>query len=174
MYGSVNGNDAFSVYRCVNMYMYMHMCAIRGIYVDIHVQVFYTRRPPAFCTVSLLHSQNNLLGKIDIGAHKPLGLQAPFVRFYIFHVYYFYHFCSLLKSFVHELYVTIIKIISLSFHCHFIVKNGSHFVQGGDELTVQNELLQNKSMDNVIHLYYVSKPWKFAVFQPSCITLFFR
>ena len=28
MHGSVNGNDAFSVYRCVNMYMYMQMCAI--------------------------------------------------------------------------------------------------------------------------------------------------
>ena len=35
MHGSVNDNDAFSVYRCVNMYM--HMCAIWGIYVDIHV-----------------------------------------------------------------------------------------------------------------------------------------
>ena len=37
MHGSVNGNDAFSVYRSVNMYMYMHMCAIWGIYVDINV-----------------------------------------------------------------------------------------------------------------------------------------
>ena len=107
--GNINGNDAFSMYRCLNMLMYMHMCAIRGIYVGIHVherKMFYTRRAPALCTVSVLHSPNNLLGIIDIGAHKPLWLQAPFARFYISHVYYFYHFCSLLKSFVHDLYVT--------------------------------------------------------------------
>ena len=28
MHGSINGNDAFSVYICVDMHMYMHMCAI--------------------------------------------------------------------------------------------------------------------------------------------------
>ena len=36
IHGSINGNDAFSMYRCVNMHMYMHMCAIRGIFVGIH------------------------------------------------------------------------------------------------------------------------------------------
>ena len=109
MHGSVNGNAAFFVYRCVNMYMYMHVCAIWGIYVDIHVherKCFILEDTPALCTVSVLHSQNNLLCIIDIRAHKPLWLQAPFARFYIFHVYQFYYFCSLRKSFVHELYVT--------------------------------------------------------------------
>ena len=89
MHGSVNGNDAFSVYKCVNMYMYMHVCHMRYLcgYTCAWKKVFYTGRPPALCTVSVLHSQNNLLCIIDIGAHKPLWLQAPFTRFYMFHVY---------------------------------------------------------------------------------------
>ena len=37
MHGSINGDDAFSVYRWVNTHMYMHMCAIWGIYVGIHM-----------------------------------------------------------------------------------------------------------------------------------------
>ena len=98
IHGSINGNDAFSMYRCVDRYICGYSYAWKN--------VFYTGRAPALCTVSVLHSLNNLLGIIDIGAHKPLWLQAPFARFYIFHVYYFCHFCSLLKSFVHDLYVT--------------------------------------------------------------------
>ena len=37
IHGSINGNGAFSGYRCVNMHMYMHMCATYGIYVGLHV-----------------------------------------------------------------------------------------------------------------------------------------
>ena len=71
MQGSINGYDAFSVHRCINMHMYMQMCAIRGIYVGIHVHVRECFILEELCTVSVLHSQNNLLGIIDIGAHKP-------------------------------------------------------------------------------------------------------
>ena len=71
MQGSINGYDAFSVHRCINMHMYMQMCAIWGIYVGIHVHVRKCFILEELCTVSVLHSQNNLLGIIDIGAHKP-------------------------------------------------------------------------------------------------------
>ena len=103
----------------MHAYVYENVCHTRYIcgYTCAWKKVFYTGRAPALCTVSVLHSQNNLLGIIDIGAHKPLWLQAPFARLYIFHVYYFYH-CSLLKSFVHELYVTW-QLTLFNCHCHF-------------------------------------------------------
>ena len=75
------------------------------VYMRMKERVLYWKSSSTLhCFCSAL--PNNLLGIIDIGAHKPLWLQAPFARFYIFHVYYFCHFCSLLKSFVHDLYVT--------------------------------------------------------------------
>ena len=68
---------------CKHAHVYAHVCHTRYIcgYTYAWKNVFYTGRAPALCTVSVLHSSNNLFGIIDIGAHKPLWLQAPFIYF---------------------------------------------------------------------------------------------
>ena len=69
-----------SVYSCV--YMYMHVC-IYGTYMGIYVHEKSVLYRKSSSTVFALHSKNNLLGIIDIGAYKPGWLQAHFARFYI-------------------------------------------------------------------------------------------
>ena len=86
IHGSINNNDAFSVYRCVNMHVYMHMYAIRDINVGIHV---YERKcfmleelqHSALFLFCVLHSQNNLLGMTDIGAYKHYGFKSALADF---------------------------------------------------------------------------------------------
>ena len=86
IHGSINDNDAFSVYRCVNMHVYMHMYAIRDIYVGIHVYerkcfILEELQHSALFLFCVLHSQNNLLWMTDIGAYKHYGFKSALTDF---------------------------------------------------------------------------------------------
>ena len=98
---SISGNDAFSVYRCVNMHMNIHMCAIRGIQ---YMWVYMCMKE------SVLYRKSS---STDIGAHKHCGFKPPLPGF--IHLMYIISITSVLYS--SPLYMIChlaIKIISLS------------------------------------------------------------